>query len=324
MRTIVCLILLNCLALPLFTMAQAGYGPYYPGDRYTDFTRDTSPSGIPFTGFSDTFSLPLFSSAKRNRPALPEPQAIYRLRWGIDGGLSLAAAAAGGWGFVRIHDKAPLTQAELDRLKPADVNGFDRVALRQNPGQRDHARSASTVLLLAGASLPAALLLDRDIRQDWFDIGALYLETQLLNTTVYAWSPFGPALVDRIRPLSYYESLPLEERTPGDQRNSFYSGHVTGAACAAFFTAKVLSDYHPEWGGRRWLLYGAAAIPPAVMGYLRIRALRHYPSDVIVGGLVGAASGILIPELHRFKKGKLQMSLLYSDQWKGLALSGTF
>ena len=63
--------------------------------------------------------------------------------------------------------------------------------------------------------------------------------------------------------------------------------------------AKVISDYHPELGRKKWLVFAAAIIPPAIVGWYRIRALKHFPTDVLLGYLVGAAVGILVPELHK-------------------------
>ena len=48
--------------------------------------------------------------------------------------------------------------------------------------------------------------------------------------------------------------------------------------------------------------YLAATGVTAWTGVLRVRAHKHFPSDVLVGGLAGAAVGILVPELHRSEK----------------------
>ena len=65
-----------------------------------------------------------------------------------------------------------------------------------------------------------------------------------------------------------------------------------------------------------------AAALPALTGYLRIRAGRHYPSDVLVGYLVGGAVGYLIPTLHKKKpKGK---SLSIAPSMGGVYLNYRF
>jgi membrane-associated phospholipid phosphatase len=90
----------------------------------------------------------------------------------------------------------------------------------------------------------------------------------------------------------------LEERLHKYAENSFFAGHTAATASVAFFTAKVFHDLHP---GSPWrpVVWGAAAAVPATVGYLRLRAGKHFLSDNIVGYAVGATIGILVPELHK-------------------------
>lgn len=238
----------------------------------------------------------------------------------ISGGAVAAGIVANLIGQPRLNDRPALSESTIQRVAATSVNPFDSWALRQDYSKRWSAHETSDRLLYSSLFLPALLFLDKDIRRDWAPVALLYLETQSINTVLYAWGPMGPTLVTRYRPAVYYEELPLEDRNFGGMRNSFYSGHVGSTATSTFFTAKVLADYHPEWGGKRTLLYGLAAIPPAVVGYYRIRALRHFPSDVLVGGLVGAAVGILGPELHSRCRNKMAFSAIYGRDAKGLGM----
>jgi membrane-associated phospholipid phosphatase len=120
---------------------------------------------------------------------------------------------------------------------------------------------------------------------------------------LYDFSPFGPAWQNKLRPVVYYDQYPTEDRRQGNNRNSFYGGHVANAAAASFSAAKILNDYHPEFSsGTKYMLYGAATLPPMAVAYLRTRALKHFPSDNLVGMLIGGACGVIVPELHRIKK----------------------
>jgi len=42
---------------------------------------------------------------------------------------------------------------------------------------------------------------------------------------------------------------------------------------------------------------------------MRVRALEHFPSDVLVGLAIGGACGVLVPEVHRFKNHKVQFNI---------------
>ena len=185
---------------------------------------------------------------------------------------------------------------------------------------KDKYQARSDLILYSSAVLPFFLFLDADIRQDWVNISLMYAETQAINSNLYGWGPLGPTFIDRYRPAVYYEELPIEERNFGNLRNSFYSGHVGSTATATFFAAKVYADYHPNLGGKKILVYGLAAIPPTILGIYRIRALKHFPSDVVVGMLVGGALGIFVPELHRLANGRASISAVYNESVKGAGL----
>jgi membrane-associated phospholipid phosphatase len=153
------------------------------------------------------------------------------------------------------------------------------------------------------------------------DVLLMYVETMSITPNIYEWSPLGPTFQNRIRPLAYYDQLPIEKRRSGGSRNSFYSGHDAVVTASTFFMAKVYCDYHPEIGNNKYLLYGAATIPPLIMGYFRVKALAHFPSDVLVGMGVGALCGIVIPELHHFQDKNISLGLYSSAEGTGIAIT---
>jgi membrane-associated phospholipid phosphatase len=85
--------------------------------------------------------------------------------------------------------------------------------------------------------------------------------------------------------------------------------------------AKIYTDYHPDLGFKKYLLYGAAAVPPLFLGYLRVKSLDHFPSDVGVGFIVGAFCGVLVPEFHRIKNRNISIGSFYTpDGGSGLSV----
>lgn len=249
---------------------------------------------------------------------------VYHVNRWVSGGIILSGVYTNQIARDKLHKKPTITEDNINRIMSLGVNRFDRAALRQDVMKREDAAKFSDVLLLSSSAAPLLLFLDKDIRQSWLDIGMLYAETQIINLNFYAWSPIGPSFVERYRPVVYYNVLPVEERNYSSLRNSFFSGHTSSTAAATFFMAKVYNDYHPDLGGKKYMIYGLAAIPPTVMGIYRIKALRHFPSDVIVGGLVGAGVGILVPELHRRWQNKLNVSAIYTNNVKGIGLNYRF
>jgi membrane-associated phospholipid phosphatase len=84
-----------------------------------------------------------------------------------------------------------------------------------------------------------------------------------------------------------------------DDNLSFYSGHtaVTFSLVASAWTVgRMRGD--PMAQGAAWV-----GVPLAVAtGYLRMAADKHYLSDVLVGALMGTATGILVPALHDWER----------------------
>jgi membrane-associated phospholipid phosphatase len=83
-----------------------------------------------------------------------------------------------------------------------------------------------------------------------------------------------------------------------DSQRSFFAGHTAATATASFFAAKVFSDFNPDSKARPYVWAAAAAVPAAV-GYMRLRAGRHFLTDNLLGYGIGAGVGILIPQLHK-------------------------
>ena len=251
-----------------------------------------------------------------------EKEHVYHVNWWLDGGITLAAMAGNYGGLSVINQRKGLDSAFVLSLDAMDVNAFDRPATRVDPEFAPRADELSDIGLSTAFVLPVLLAIDPKIRKDFGRIALLYLEAGFGAGTVYAWGAAIP--FERIRPIAYNVNETLERRTNGYLRNSFYSGHVAQTAVATFFMAKVLSDYHPEWKSKRWLLYGSASLLPAGVAFMRYKAGKHFASDVIVGFGMGAALGILIPELHRNKPDRKFSLRPASGNINGLALHWKF
>lgn len=254
-----------------------------------------------------------------------EHKKVYHLNYKIDIPISVGLIAANYYGFGVIRRKLNLDANQINSLNKNDVWAFDRRALEQNYSysSREKALAASDWGMNISIFLPSLLFLDKKIRKDWYDIILLYVETQFTGSNIYAYT--GPMITERIRPFVYYPEIPLEDKLGNGTTDSFFSGHTTWTATASFFMAKVISDYHPELGAKKWLLYAAAMIPPTFVGYHRYRGLKHFPTDIAVGTIVGAAVGILIPHFHKINKKNNNISLVpYTGEYSGLAFRMKF
>jgi len=227
---------------------------------------------------------------------------IYHINY-VSGSIIIAGGLATDYPAIgRIKGKADITPAEICALNPGVIDQLDQWALHQSTNDYlMYGKISDYSQIPMYTVVPALLSFNKKIRKDWLDVLFIYCEGHVITFTLYNYSWFGPTFQNRYRPITYYTNLPLTDRTTGNNRNSAYSGHTASVAYTSFFMAKVFCDYHPGIGGDKYLIYTAALIPPIAMGYLRVKALAHFPSDDLVGLSIGSAVGIILPELHKIK-----------------------
>jgi len=195
----------------------------------------------------------------------------------------------------------PAFVGDLPTLTDNDVPGIDRWGLRQDPGKADDFAKTSDLFFITGQLAPFTLFIWKKYRDEWLDITTMYLEAQAMQGMFYGYAPFGPNTIDRFRPRAFYNEVSDGERRNGNAQSSLFSGHVSTTATGWYFYAKILTDHNPDLtGGQKALVYGAASVPGIITAVLRVKALKHFPTDTAVGLGVGAFSGIMVPEFHRW------------------------
>ena len=261
------------------------------------------------------FSVALYSFHATAQDSLPkERKQVYILHPKYDIPIIVAA---GGWSYYalsKIYKKDSSSAEDILSLDKQDINPFDRWAADVF---HPKAEAQSDKIFFGAMPLPLVLLFDRQIRKDALKIAVLYTEALSITGTLYTSSTY----FNRYRPSTYNDGLTVEQKRSGNQKNSFFAGHVALVATSTFFTAKVYSDYHPH-SGFRWVLYGVAAAATGATGYLRHRAGKHFPSDVLIGTAIGTLSGILVPQLHKKKSSadKRVQIFPFSGESHGLAM----
>jgi hypothetical protein len=270
-----------------------------------------------------TYCLFVFSfSAFSQTPDAVPVKKIYHVNY-LTGSLIIAGGLASDYPAIgRIKGKADLSAAEITDLNPGLLNPIDRWALNQSTGQyKLYSTLSDDIQIPMYVLVPAILAFDKKIRKDWLDLLFMYVEGHVITFTFYNYSWLGPTFQNKFRPITYYTSLPMSDRTTGNNRNSAYSGHTASMAFTSFFLAKVYCDYNPN--ASKFLIYTAATIPPLAMAYMRVRALAHMPSDCMTGFTVGAVVGIVLPELHKFSKKGIELGMLSIPGATGLDVCWT-
>jgi len=235
---------------------------------------------------------------------------VYEVNWGKEKPILMTIAGIGSADIYLYNRLEGLTVEEINVLNREDIIGFDRFVTNKRSLSLD---KLSDVTHLTAFTLPLISLLDNRIRQEAGAVVVMLVETMALNAVLTGLSKVS---FRRNRPLIYNPQVPIEDKLAKNGRLSFFSGHTSNSATLSFFTAKIFNDIHPESPLKPFVWVGAAVLP-AVVGYARVSAGKHFVSDVSVGYIVGAAIGCLIPALHKIKGDTVSLNI--GDQG-GLAL----
>ncbi|WP_423819048.1 phosphatase PAP2 family protein [Salinimicrobium sp. TIG7-5_MAKvit] len=250
-------------------------------------------------------------------------QSPYKISWKLDAPWVGVGLGLNVLGFKLIQDKDDLTIEELNDLSKDDVPGMDRFLAGNHS---DRADKISYYPFYGSFAVPVIMMVaDGNMRSNAGQISVMFLESMATTGALYTISA---GLVDRARPLAYNTSVPEEDRRESGAQRSFFAGHTAATASATFFAAKIYNDFYPDSAAKPYV-WTAAAIVPAWVAYLRAEAGKHFLTDNIVGYAVGAASGILIPELHKRDEQNFQVSPamgvdIRGNEFQGLSFSYSF
>lgn len=217
---------------------------------------------------------------------------VHHFDGNLDGWLLGSGALTFGSAYY-LQKKVPLlTEEDILKVDPLLINPLDRPTTK-NYNLR--AKKTSDILLKSSAALPFLLLADRPSRNEFGIVSVMLTETILINNGI---TGIFKGSFRRKRPYVYNANAPLLLKQNQNARYSFFSGHASNSAAYSFFAAKVFADNNPD-SNLKPFVWGAAISIPAATSLFRVKAGKHFPTDVIVGYAVGATLGWLIPELHR-------------------------
>ncbi|MDJ1470310.1 phosphatase PAP2 family protein [Xanthocytophaga flava] len=219
-------------------------------------------------------------------------QIPYSMRRQIHIPILSAGVALSGLSLIVQASQKPLTASKVASLQSSSVFIFDRNATHRYSA---FAQRASDGMALVSLGLPLLYLSAEKSRKEFGSILLMQVETGLLT---YGMVSLTKTITNRPRPYVYNPDVPLDVKLNRNSKQSFYSGHVAMTAAMSFFTASTFSHYYPD---SRWkpLVWSYAVVWPAVTGYCRYAAGKHFPSDILVGYAMGAFTGWIVPQIHQ-------------------------
>lgn len=183
----------------------------------------------------------------------------------------------------------PNSAEDLSVLDPTRVPFYDRVALGNVSAAADVASDILLVSLMAEAAVinlrhPSALR---------------PLESPFLPTfgTSMGLNAMIKSTARRFRPYAYDTTATGEVLADPDASLSFYSGHTSGAFTAAVYSSMMYEMLGYPSSGRGWV-WAVNMTAATATGVLRVGAGKHFPSDVVVGAVLGSAIGWFFPKLY--------------------------
>ncbi len=226
---------------------------------------------------------------------------LYEIDFGRELGMYSGGLLALTIGLKLKTTIRPYTMSNAAPNNINDINQFDRVATKYNSLL---AKKTSNILGYGSFLLHAVFPLHQSTKKDVKNISLVWGEVVLINAGLTSLSKH---IFKRPRPYVYRVDDSHYNKGTHSAQASFVSGHTSMMASNMFFFASTFATYFPS---SKWkpVVWGTAIIAPAAIGYLRVRAGVHYPTDVIAGYGLGALVGILIPILHKSKKNKVKLN----------------
>lgn len=251
-----------------------------------------------------------------------EDEKVYKTTW-ADGVVTAAGIGVSYWGLSIMKDKEPLPDEYLMWVANNPEAAREHIPRIDRWVAGNYSKTASEYSnypFYGSFALPLLYLADERTRSDFGQIGLLYLETMSITGSLFS-QVAGRTF--RNRPLVYNADPDNDDRSDRKAENSFFGGHTVATASATFFAAKVFNDYFPNSRAKPFVWAGAALIP-ATVGYLRLRAGKHFLTDNLLGYGIGAGVGILVPHLHKISKKKNYTLLPVTGYYDGFVFKYQF
>jgi membrane-associated phospholipid phosphatase len=225
-------------------------------------------------------------------PASAQERGPSRVVWAADAPATVGLFAAGAlFGLIPVDVK----HSWSSELLPFDEGVKENFSAK--------AATTSDALVVTTIVTPLAAELGFGMNRRLGEHTMLYGEALGANFLLNAAAKY---LVQRPRPYTYNPAAEVQqyaEAQGADSHVSFYSGHSAmsfGAAVAGSYLFAVSTTDEKA----RATLWGVELALATATANLRVRAGKHFYSDILVGALIGTGVGFAVPYLHQRNRGK--------------------
>jgi membrane-associated phospholipid phosphatase len=225
----------------------------------------------------------------------------------------LAPLSAAAFISSEVLDKKKFNLAleEIQALDRQSINSFDRGATYNWSKSAERFSDIPEQTLRYLPVLYAIPVLKNKNWNNGVTLGVMYGEVVLLSAGL---TGISKSLTKRIRPYLYNTSFTPEERfaMQGAEApiasTSFFSGHTSTAFAGAVFLSKTFTDIYGKTTWSKVIWVGSLSLATAT-AIARVEAGVHFPTDVLMGAVVGSAIGYFIPVLHKSTQEKFSFAV---------------
>lgn len=243
------------------------------------------------------------------RPHRAEAPELSKIRFTADPVGDGAVIAIGATFGILSSEILSTDEIRPQQISPTfDTNrllGIDRGAIRQTPSASAKTFSNIGVITAVGyAALDVTLDVFREGKSAALVDAIMYTEAFILTQGV---TNIAKIAFRRPRPIAYIQRNEYL-RAGGDPNTydnaevdsslSFVSGHTSQTAAMAAAATYIAFSREPG-SVRAWSTLVGGTLLTGFVGYERVRAAAHFPTDVIAGAAIGAGIGALVVHMHR-------------------------
>ena len=178
------------------------------------------------------------------------------------------------------------------KLDKNEINSLDSLTL-YNYDKNSAKLSDAGIVGVAVCPLLVNLI-DNDI-SSYISQSVIFIETLAVSSALNNIVKYS---VSRPRPYIYSDKADEEEKNNRDAYLSFYSGHSSFAFAGAVSFSVMMTKRVKEFKIKT-LIWTTSLFLAGGVAYLRVKAGKHFITDVISGAVIGSSIGYLIPYLHQ-------------------------
>jgi hypothetical protein len=259
----------------------------------------------------------------QNRIYIPSPKYSFQLKKNTDIILSVVSVSALTTGFI-ILQKDILPVSDLVFVSRNDIPQFERYIIDFDSADAAKAGEYSDILeLLCGIEAVVSIFSQQNSGKEILTNSTMYVEGLFICAGI---TEILKRSTDKKRPFVYNTELSDAQRTVSEALQSFPSGHTSFSAFSTFFAASLANNYMliEENLFLKILIFTNAAVLPAVTGYFRTEAGKHFWTDVAAGYALGAAIGLGIPALHKISSFDVSYTPVFNNEVVGVRMSLKF